>query len=109
TLSRPPRGMLYVGFSSFAGPFTSDVLNASYTYRMSPKWASTAGLSYDVTGLGLIGNTLSLTRIGESFLSSFNFVVDTYKNNVGFNFMIEPRFMPRGRSGMQVPLAGYNG
>jgi hypothetical protein len=108
TLSRPTRGMLYLGYYSFAGPFNSHVINTSYSYRMSPKWNSTAGVSYDVSGLGLIGNTLTMTRIGESFLTSFNFVVDTYKNNVGFNFMIEPRFMPRTRS-VQVPLASANG
>lgn len=108
TLTRPTRGQLYVGYYSFAGPFNSHVISSSYSYRMSPKWNSMAGVSYDVTGLGLIGNTLTLTRIGESFLTSFNFVVDTYKNNVGFNFMIEPRFLPRTRSA-QVPLAGFGG
>ncbi len=108
TLSRPPRGQLYAGIFSFSGPYSSTVFNTSYTYRLSPKWASTAGVSVDLARRTLIGNQLALTRIGESFLTSFNFVVDTYKNNVGFNFMLEPRFLPRTR-GSPLPLAGYNG
>lgn len=119
-LNRPPRGSLYLGFHSLNGPvvpgvltpFNNQVLLANYSYRMSPKWVSTAGLSYNLAGKN-IGENLTLTRIGESFLVSMGVNSDVSKNNVGFTFMIEPRFMPRtmlGRvGGAQIPLAGQNG
>ncbi|HWB00816.1 MAG TPA: organic solvent tolerance protein OstA, partial [Pirellulales bacterium] len=113
TITRPPRGQIYLGMYSLNGPMTSNVISAFYNYRMSPKWISSLGISYDVSGNGLIGNQLALTRIGESFLSSFNFVADPYKNNVGFNFMLEPRIMPRSRLGMvggsPIGLSGLSG
>ncbi len=99
TIARPPRGQLYFGFYALYGPITADVFSTAYSYRFSPKWVSTAGITYDVTGNGLIGNTLALTRIGESFLTSFNFSADPYKNNVSVALMVEPRIMPRGRLG----------
>ncbi len=112
-LNRPPRGSLYMGFHSLNGPITSNVFATSYSYRMSPKWMSTFGTTFDLaTGLN-IGQNLMLTRIGESFLFMMNFNVDTSKGNVGANFAIQPRFM-QGRlggqsRGMAVPVAGAYG
>ena len=121
-LSRPPRGSLYAGFYALQGlndtlanysPFPSYTFNTYYSYRLSPKWVSSAGASINLSGLGLVGNQLTLTRVGESFLTSFNFVYNKYLNNVGFNFMIEPRFVGRTRTGnvggAMIPLAGVSG
>jgi len=119
-LTRPPRGSLYVGFHSLNGPvvpgvltpFNNQVLLTSYSYRMSPKWVSSAGLSYNLNGKN-IGENLTLTRIGESFLVSLGVNADVSKNNFGFTFMVEPRFLPRtmlGRvGGAQIPIAGQHG
>ncbi|MBS0209161.1 MAG: hypothetical protein JSS27_09425 [Planctomycetes bacterium] len=113
TLTRPPRGQLYLGFYAMNGPITADVLSTFYSYRLSPKWLSSAGITYDLAGNGLVGNQLSLTRIGEAFLTNFNFVADPYKHNVGINFMIEPRIIPRSRfgnvGGQALPVAGASG
>ena len=72
-----------------------------------------ASLSYQFGGLGTLGETLTLTRIGESFLISAAFNVDNTRDNVGATLYIEPRFLPRtrfGRStGLDVPLAGQYG
>jgi hypothetical protein len=120
-LSRPPRGTLFVGFNALHGPvipgavdpFKSNLLTTSYTYRMSPKWVSMASVSVDVMGLGMVGNQITLTRIGESFLTSLSFSYNKYLNNFSFGYMIEPRFLAMTRSGSvggaQVPLAGANG
>ncbi len=112
-LNRPPRGSLYLGFRYLEGPFSSRVFNAAYTYRMSPKWASTMGASIDVAGNGNIGQFASLTRIGESLLFSLGLNVDASKGNVGANVAIEPRFLPRTRlgraGGAQIPIAGAAG
>ncbi len=112
-LTRPPRGGLYLGFRAFDGPIKSKVGIASYSYRMSPKWVSTMGTSIDFGEGNNIGQTFSLTRIGESFLASFQFTANHSKDNVGVNLLIEPRFLPTTRlgraGGAQIPVAGLYG
>jgi hypothetical protein len=113
SLSRPPRGNLFLGFRSLEGPISSNVLLASYSYRMSPKWASSLGLTYDLSNNGAMGQTFTLTRIGESFLFSLGFNADRGRDNVGVAVALEPRFLPRTsfgrRTGIVVPPAGAYG
>jgi lipopolysaccharide export system protein LptA len=111
-LSRTPRGSFYVGFNQFGGPISAAVLTGSYTYRMSPKWASSFGSALDLTGRN-IGQNFQLVRIGESFLMTFGFNVDYSRNNVGVTFNLEPRFLSRtqfaSRRGIDIPVAGAYG
>ena len=111
-LNRTPRGSFYIGFNQFGGPISASVLTGSYTYRMSPKWASSFGTALDLTGNN-IGQNFQLVRIGESFLMTFGFNVDYSRNNVGLTFNLEPRFLSRtqfaSRSGLDVPMAGAYG
>ena len=112
-LNRPPRGGLYLGLRLLDGPISNQVLTLAYSYRMSPKWISSFGMSVDLGDEGNIGQRFDLTRIGESLLISAGFTVDAARNNVGVNLSIEPRFLPKGRlgsiSGAQVPVAGAYG
>jgi len=113
-LNRPPKGSIYLGFHSLQGPIDAEVLTASFSYRLSPKWLASASTSIDFgTQEATIGQSLSLTRIGEAFLVSFNFFNDANKDNVGMSLAIEPRFLPMvqlGRGpGAQIPLAGLYG
>jgi len=112
-LSRPTRGNIYVGFRSFEGPISSNILLASLNYRMSAKWVGTAGVSFDLSSKGYLGETFSLTRIGESFLMTAAFTADQTRDNIGATFFLEPRFLPRTRfgrrTGIDVPLAGQFG
>ncbi|MFM8436052.1 MAG: hypothetical protein ACKOBP_12080 [Planctomycetia bacterium] len=111
-LNRTPRGSFYLGYNEFGGPIQASVLIGSYTYRMSPKWASTFGSALDLRGAN-IGQNFQLTRIGESFLMTFGFNVDYSRNNVGVTFNLEPRFLSRtqfaSRTGLDVPVAGAYG
>ena len=111
-LNRTPRGSFYIGFNEFGGPINASVLSGSYTYRMSPKWASSFGTALDLTGRN-IGQQFQLVRIGESFLMTFGFNVDYSRNNVGVTFNLEPRFLSRtqfaSRTGLDVPMAGAYG
>jgi len=111
-LNRTPRGSFYIGFNEFGGPIQASVLTGSYTYRMSPKWASSFGTAIDLTGNN-IGQNFQLVRIGESFLMTFGFNVDYSRNNVGFTFNLEPRFLSRtqfaSRTGLDIPMAGAYG
>jgi hypothetical protein len=112
-LSRPPRGSLYAGIHVLEGPFSNTVLSTSYTYRMSEKWVSSAGMSIDLGSQGNIGQRFSVTRIGESFLVSAGVNVDASRGNVGAHLAIEPRFLPKTRlgraGGARIPVAGAYG
>ena len=112
-LNRPSSGNAYVGVRSISGPLDSNVLLASYNYRLSPKWLSSAGVAIDFSDAGNIGQSFGITRIGESLLVSLGFNVDEAKDNVGVKFMVEPRFLPKlrltSRTGIDVPPAGAFG
>lgn len=112
-LTRPPRGAAYLGFRSLDGPVENKVLIGSYSYRMSPKWISTAGMSYDFNGSGQIGHQFSLVRVGESLLVSMSFNFDAFKDNFGATFMVQPRFLTnslnRLAGSVEVPPAGAFG
>lgn len=112
-LNRPPRGSLYFGLHYLDGPIRNTILAMSYTYRMSPKWISSFGMSVDVAGQGNIGQNFSITRIGEAFLISLGGSFDASRDNFGIQLAVEPRFLPRGRlgqvSGARVPVAGAMG
>lgn len=112
-LSRPPRGAAYLGFRAIQGPVDYQVVSTSYNYRLSPKWVAAAGMSYELTGTGTIGNSLAIVRVGESFLAGMSFNYDAFRDNVGVNFMIEPRFIPGAARSLlgavDIPPAGYYG
>lgn len=112
-LNRPTRGNAYFGVRSITGPITSNVVMGSYSYRLSEKWLTTASAAYDFDSGGDIGETMTVTRIGESMLMTVGFNVDHSKNSVGVNFMLEPRFLPNLRvtktTGIDIPPAGAMG
>ena len=112
-LNRPSRGNAYVGLRSINGPITSNVLLSSYSYRLSPKWISTAGAAVDFSNSGSNGQSFSMTRIGESMLVTVGFNYDGSKDNFGVRFLVEPRFLPKLRltsqTGIDIPPAGAFG
>ena len=111
--SRPGVGDVYLGLLSLEGPISSTVLRGSIDYRLNEKWIASAGTTYDFGFTGNIGQTLAITRIGESMLLRVGVNVDEGRDNVGFGFAIEPRFWPRpklGRIGGQlIPPTGVEG
>jgi lipopolysaccharide export system protein LptA len=96
-LTRPGRGSLFIGYRQLEGPFQSQVLLSSLDYRLGPKWIAAFGASYDISGTGNIGESFSLTRVGESFLVSVGVTADTSKDNLSVNFALEPRVFSLGR------------
>lgn len=112
-LNRPARGNAYIGYRSIRGPFNSDLLSLRLNYRMGPKWVGSAATVIDFGEAGNIGQTFALSRIGESLLFTLGLNIDESKNNVGFSFLVEPRFLPRTsltrRTGIDIPPAGAYG
>ncbi len=90
---RGPRGSLYVGVRQVqAGPIDSRLLTGSFSYRMSEKWISTIGASYDLAEGRDRGQSLTITRIGEYMLFHLGTGYDRSRDNFSLNFMVEPRF-----------------
>jgi hypothetical protein len=111
-LSRPLRGDVYIGYRYIDGPFSSSILSASLSYRMSEKWILNGGGVIGFGPTGNIGETLSLTRIGESVLCRVGLNVDHSRDNVGITFSIEPRFLAGGLGrvgGVPIPPVGAFG
>jgi hypothetical protein len=112
-LNRPTLGNAYLGVRSINGPVTSNVLMSSFSYRLSEKWITTAGAAYDFESTGNIGQSFTITRIGESFNVTAGFNVDSSKDNFGVGLQVEPRFLPKSRlastTGIEVLPAGAMG
>lgn len=111
--NRPSRGNAYIGYRSIRGPFNSDLLSLRLNYRFGPKWVGSASTVIDFGEVGNIGQTFALSRIGESLLFTVGMNIDESKDNVGFSFLVEPRFLPKTtlsrRTGIDIPPAGAFG
>ena len=109
-IGRPEVGNAYVGYRMIEGPISSNILSGSLVYRMSDKWGVTAGGEVDFGATGTIGNSLSFIYIGESFLWRFGANYDVSRDNLGFRFGFEPRFIAKSRlfrpGGVSIPPAG---
>jgi hypothetical protein len=112
-INRPRTGNFYIGFRVADGPFVSDVLTATVNYRMSEKWIGSATSAVDFGPVGNIGQSVAFTRIGESLLTTIGANVDESKGTVGFNFLVEPRFLPKlqttKKTGIEIAPAGAYG
>ena len=111
-LDRPPKGGFYAGVHILDGPVSSTILTSSYTYRMSPKWVFAYGASMDIHDSHNVGQMLTMTRVGESFLVSAGFNFNASQGNWGAGISIEPRFLPKtrlGQAGGAIPVAGAYG
>ncbi len=112
-LSRPGRGELYVGLTSLEGPISSKVLTSNFNYRMNEKWVANGGVSADFGKTGNVGQSIGITRVGESFLINVAANYDRSRNNTSLSFSLEPRFFPiRGLgvvAGQVIPPAGLYG
>jgi hypothetical protein len=110
--SRPGLGDVYVGILSLEGPISSTVLRGQVDYRLNEKWAVSAGTTFDLGAIGNVGQQLALTRIGESMLVQAGITVDAGRDNVGFQFLVEPRFFSRRLGlfgGQSIPPPGLEG
>jgi hypothetical protein len=112
-LTRPQRGNAYLGFRTFSGLIDSNVITTTVNYRTTPKWILSAGASFEVGGSGNTSQNIAATRIGEALVTTVGANYDESKDNVGFSFLLEPRFLPKlnatRRTGIEIPPAGAFG
>lgn len=96
---RSQRGALYFGLRNIdGGPLDSQILTASYIYKMSDKWMSRMSTAYDLGENQNRGQSLTVTRIGEWLLLHIGANFDASKNNVGIAIAVEPRLGNTGTS-----------
>jgi hypothetical protein len=89
---RSARGSVYLGFRQVkGGPIDSQIVTASYSYAMSPKWVSSLGTAYDLAEGRDRGQSLVISRIGGDWVVHFGLSYDRSKNNAGIGLSIEPR------------------
>ncbi len=112
-ITRPGRGEWYTGLTSIEGPISSLIASTTINYRLNEKWIATGGTAFDLGEVGSVGQSLALTRIGESFLVQVGANVDSGRDNVSFTFNLEPRFISARRlgaaGGQLIPPAGLYG
>ncbi|MEX2288503.1 MAG: hypothetical protein WD648_15505 [Planctomycetaceae bacterium] len=90
---RSTRGSVYLGVRQIkAAGIESQIVTASYTYQMSPKWISTFGTAYDFGEGRNAGQSLTITRVGADFLVHFGANYDESKDSAGIALAVEPRF-----------------
>jgi len=94
---KPGLSSVYFGVDRLAGPIDSTYLNLAINYRMSEKWASGFSTSYDLAERKNVGQDLSVSRIGESFIVTLGAHINTSKDNWGIKFSLEPIFYNRIR------------
>ena len=100
---RSTRGSAYLGYRQVkGGDLESQLLTGSFTYQMSPKWASTFGTAYDLAEGRNRGQSLTLTRIGLDWITHIGASFDQSRDNVGFAFLFEPRFGSTRGSGQPL-------
>lgn len=112
-MTRPGRGEWYFGLTSLRGPINSLVAISNYNYRLNEKWMTSGGTTFDFGQVGNVGQSFSVTRIGESFLVQVGASVDSGRSNTTFFFNVEPRFFSLKRiggvGGQPIPPAGLFG
>lgn len=92
---RSTRGSIYLGLRQVRGDtLDSRIASASYSYKMSPKWISTFGTSYDLATERNISQSMTVTRLGADFLFHLGLSYNANKDNFGVAVMLTPRFGP---------------
>ena len=91
---RSERGSVYLGYRSLNGTqlLDSDIVTASFSYSLSPKWIVTGGAAYDFGENIDRGQSFTISRIGLDWIFHLGANYDRGKDNFGVAFLLEPRF-----------------
>ena len=90
---RPGLSSCYLGVDRLNGPIDSTYLNLDITYRTSERWGLGFSNSYDLSEGFNIGQKLTISRIGESFVFTLGASRNESKDNWGVSLSVEPVFM----------------
>jgi len=90
---RPGLSSVYLGVDRLYGPIDSTYLNFALAYRTSEKWGIGFNASYDLSEGHNIGQNLTVSRVGESFVVTVEASRNESQDNWGLNLQIEPIFL----------------
>jgi hypothetical protein len=101
---RSRRGSVYLGYRSINGTglLDSDIVTASFSYAMSPKWTMTGATAYDFGEGRDRGQSFTVSRIGLDWIFHFGANYDRSKDNFGVALTFEPRFGSTSSSPVQL-------
>ena len=109
SISRPPRGNIFIGYSVVnTGPITTSALNSSLSYWLAPKWYGAFSTSYDFGNAILLGSMFSVTRVGADYLSTVGLTVDPQRQSYMFSFTVMPRLGPGVQNGSAPGLGNFD-
>ncbi len=103
-LDRPGSGSFFTSMHFLSGPVDNVVMRVGYNYWMSERWVSTFQAAFDVSGKGNLGESFSVTRVGESMLWTLGVSYDAPSSNTGVFFSLEPRFGKRGNVARRIGI-----
>lgn len=90
---RPGLSSTYLGIDSLTGPIDSTYLNFAIKYRASEKWGIGFENSIDLTNGYDVGQALTISRVGESFVFTLGANRNQSKDNWGLSLSVEPVFL----------------
>ena len=90
---RPGLSSVYLGVDRLYGPIDSTYLNFAVAYRTSEKWGVGFNASYDLSEGRNVGQNLTVSRVGESFVVTVEATRNESQDNWGLNLQIEPIFL----------------
>lgn len=90
---RPGLGSIYLGLDHIEGPLDATYFNINASYRMNEKYSVEYGTSFDIKDGRNQGQSLSIARMGESFMFSLGFSYDWSRNSVGVSLNFIPTFL----------------
>jgi len=102
-INRPDTTNFYLGYRQL-DPLNSQVVLASMSMVLNPKYSVTASSAYDF-GIDNQSNSLMISRIGTDLTVSFGFSYNSILDTFGINFSITPNLLPS--LGPVAPGAGF--
>jgi hypothetical protein len=91
-LNRTDRTSLFLGYRQI-DPLESKAVTAAVTYVFSPKYAMSAGTTYDFGTSQALSNSLVLTRMGSDVQLNLGLTYNALTNAVGVQFEIIPNLI----------------
>ncbi len=94
-VQRPPRQTLTLFASHYnSGPFRSNFVGGSTSYRFSEKYAASISSAVDVEQFSRISWQAGVTRVGLDFIATLSVTYNASRGDFGFQFDILPKVAP---------------
>ena len=94
-VQRPPRQSLTLFASHYvSGPFLSNFIGGTTSYRFSEKYAAYLGTAVDLSQFNKVSWQAGVTRVGLDFITTTSVAFNASARTFGFQFDILPKIAP---------------